>query len=92
MFWGSEQSENVNIIGDEYAAFPTVAADRRIVEIAVEGTEDIGSAYNRDVNNWIVVGVRWHNTGSRTRENDLCYVLCSKIAEVFGYLLVREFG
>jgi len=58
--------------------------------MAVEGAERIGSSYDGRVNDWVIIGVRRHDTGSRGGENNLGNILCSKIAEVFGYLFIRE--
>ena len=87
----SKQTEKVHIICDQYAAFPTVVADRRNVEIAVQSTEGIGSAYNGRVNHRVIIGVGRHDAGSKAGKHDLRNVLRSKIAEVFGNFFVREF-
>jgi len=71
--------------------FPTVFADRGIVEIAVQGTEGIGSAYNGSVNHRVIIGIGRHDARSRAGEHNLRNILGSKIAEIFGNFFVREF-
>jgi hypothetical protein len=65
LFVASKQPENVHVTCDNYAALSTVIEDRAIVEIAVQGAEGIGSAYNGGVNDWVIIGVGRHDTGSR---------------------------
>ena len=71
MFVASKQPESVYVTCDNYAALSTVIEDRTIVEIAVQGAEDIGSAHNGGVNDWVIIGVGRHDTESRAGENNL---------------------
>ena len=86
----SNQTKNFYVTCDEYATLPAVVAHRRTVEIAVQGTQDVGTAYNGGVNDRVIVRVGRHDAGSRARENDLGDFLRPKITEIFGYLFVRQ--
>jgi len=61
-----------------------------IKEIAVQSAERVGSTNNCRVNDWVIIGVGRHDPWSRAREDNLRNFLRPKIAEVFGYLLVRQ--
>lgn len=67
----SNHTKNLNVTCDEDATLPAVVAHRRTVEIAVQSTQDVGTAYNGSVNDGVVVGVVRHDAGSRARKNDL---------------------
>ncbi len=61
-----------------------------MIEIAVQGTQCVGSAHYGCVNNRVIVGIGQHDAGRRAWENDLRDVFGSKIAEILGYLSVRK--
>jgi len=83
--------EQVHIVNDEYAAFPAVIADRWVIEIAVEGAQDIGAAHNGCVYYRVVIGIRGHDGRSGAGEHDLRNVVYAKKAQIFGYFLVGKF-
>jgi hypothetical protein len=64
LFSATKKPEDVDVICDHYTALPTVIEDRGIMEIAVQGAEGIGSAYDGGVNDWVIVRVGRHDTGS----------------------------
>ena len=83
-------ADDRTVLQDDSVADAAILADHGILEIAVQGAQRVGSAYNGRVNDWVIIAVRRHDTGSRAGKNNLGNILCSKIAEVFGYLFVSE--
>jgi hypothetical protein len=71
LFSPSKKPEDVNVICDHYTALSTVIEYRGFIEVAVKGAKGVGSAYDGGVNDWVIIGVGRHDTGSRAGENNL---------------------
>jgi len=67
----SKQPENVDVNCNEYAALPTIVQNLRIIEIAVQRAERVSSTDHGQVNNRVIIGIRRHDTGRWTGENNL---------------------
>ena len=39
----------------------------------------------------VVIWIGGHNAGSRAREHELRHILCSEVAEILSYFVVRPF-
>ncbi len=88
----AEQAEKIHVAGYQHATLSAIVKHGRMVKVPVQSAQSISFADYRDVNDGIVFGVGRNHGRSRPGEYQLCDLLCLKVAEVFGHLVVGEPG
>ena len=61
-----------------------------MVEIAVQGAQDVGSANHSRMDHRVVVRIRWDDAGCRPGEDDLRHGSRTDIAEVLAHLFISQ--
>jgi hypothetical protein len=81
----------MQIVHNEDTALSAIIADLRTKEMAVESTKRVWLFPLRQHGRRVVIWIGKHNAGSRARENELRHILCSEVAEILSYFVVRPF-
>ena len=62
-----------------------------MIEVAVQGTEDLRAANDRGVHYVVVIGIRWDHPRRWTWEHHLGNVLPTEVPTIVGDFLIGEF-
>jgi hypothetical protein len=86
----AEDFEDGYVTPDQDTTRLAVFENTCVVEIAVQGAQDVGSSNNGRMDHRAVVRIRWNDAWRRPWEDDLRYGRCSDVAEVFGHLFISQ--